>query len=342
MRRKLLFGIGASLLALLVVAGIWGWPLMTSREARVLHAVKRGVDAVHTRHSPYRFDDPYLAYIYPGENLSCPLAGCTATYRLLDAYFSIRMVPYLYYDEWLRAEKDEADAVLTAMQPVVEPMPFSNTLAEHDDNGIALDTACIFGYLTNDTAIARHAVAALDKNKNWLADDLYTTDAWRNIADETWCIRLLASESSNAELVTALTGRKIVEMGQFSRGQASVIDKAAALVHMVYLLDGVQDDIAAGFEKQYAENLVAYLPDPAIVENTLMNANILDALLTVNVHMSGTVPTAAFSTLFDRLLARQHKDGTWTETAGDDGLPVFTTLRVLTALGRFSDVASLL
>lgn len=315
---------------------------MTSLDARVLHAVKRGVSAVDARHTPYRFDDPYLQYVYPNEHLACPLAGCAVTYRLLDAYFSVRMVPYLYYDEWLGAEKDEADAVLAAMTPSVEQQPFSNTIEEHDDAGIALDTACIFGYLTENRTVAQHAVAALNEEQNWLADDYYADDAWRNIADETWCIRLLARTSSATALVQALTGRKIVEMERFFASDASVIDKTAALVHMAYLLDAVHDDIGAGFEKKYAEYLVASASEPTLVGNTLMTANILDALLTARARLPDVVPTATLRSLYERLVERQHRNGTWTESEGGDGLPVFTTLRALTALGRFFEVASVL
>lgn len=342
MRRKLLFGIGVPLFALLIVTGVWGWRFMTSLDARILHAVKRGVEAVDARHAPYRFDDPYLMYVYPGEHLSCPLAGCSATYRLLDAYFSIRMVPYLYYDEWLGAEKDEADAVLEAMKPVVEKQPFSNTITEQSADGIALDTACIFGYLMSDAVIAQHAVAALDGERNWLADDLYADDAWRNIADETWCIRLLARTSVGAELVQSLSGRKIVEMERLYASDADVVDKAAALVHMVAMLDGVHDDVAAGFERKYAQHLVRFVEDPMLTDNILMDANILDVLLTANMRMPGVVPEATFRALYERLLRRQGSEGTWSDHVGGDGLPVFTTFRVLTVLGRYHEVATLL
>ena len=35
------------------------------------------------------YDDDYLAYVYPGERLDCPLPDCRLTYRLLDAYINL-------------------------------------------------------------------------------------------------------------------------------------------------------------------------------------------------------------------------------------------------------------
>ena len=35
------------------------------------------------------YDDAYLAFVYPDEELECPLPDCRLTYRLLDAYINL-------------------------------------------------------------------------------------------------------------------------------------------------------------------------------------------------------------------------------------------------------------
>src|SRR3989344_2958444 len=182
------------------------------------------------------YEDNYLKFIYPEENLPLNL-----TYRKIDAYTNL-----IYIDKELGKDKtkkinyqiEEANNNLNSLIPYFENKSTFNTIKNVSD-GYALDTYCILGHLFNNTKIANN-IKGLIINDNLMQDNYYKEDKWRNIADETWCILLL--NNINKNVASALTDIKINETYNFLNSQNTIQDKAVVLIHIILLTNELNHD----------------------------------------------------------------------------------------------------
>lgn len=290
-------------------------------------STERGIRYLAGSYSSYDYDDPYLQYVYPGEALPCDSPYCRMTYRLLDGYFSVE---FLYRElsnpsVLLRPQLEDAERVFQFLLPTFRESPISNVTMNPSGSGIALDTMCILGFLTRDQLLAEHVLGALDADDNWIAETHYRDGRWRNIADETWCLRLLAVTGVASEQLSSLVEKQIVRADAFITGSAGVSDKAAVFLHMLRMLNDVPNERFQETMQRYASELQTLSGERSLQGDALLQANMLTALRTIGQRSDATKAVAR------RLRADQDADGAWRRREGEP-IPVLTTASVLTAL----------
>lgn len=329
MRKQIMIFIVAAVLVLGVALGWRTRPKTTIPTTG--SAVQNGLRYLATIYTPYHYPDSYLEYVYPGEALVCPLDGCTITYRILDAFFDVRFLQQeVEAPELIKAQISDVEKTFAAILPEWRTANLYNTIVSDGKPGIALDTACILGYTENDEAIADHVATFLTADGNLLKDDEYADDRWRNIADETWCIRLFARTGRQSQRLRELVQTKISEADQFLAQEQGEEFRIAVLFHMLYLLADLDDPHFTQKLRQYTEALATLAADPAIAENTFTQANILDALARVRFDDRDVLDRLARN-----ILLRQRADGSWTQTPRAGLFPVFTTFRATLALNKY-------
>lgn len=298
--------------------------------SKVQTAFQRGAKYIGSLPSTSSYPDSYLSYLYPDEHLTCPIPDCAVTYRLLDAWFNIVSLSRrsASFAAAARVQNDYADAVLTALVPAWRTANIVQSIRTTAAKGVALDTSCILGIMTHDEGLAKHVASFLDENNNWLQPMLYVQDAWRNIADETWCIRLLAAFPATQAPVATLLTKKAQEADAFLASTTDVSSRIAVLYHMIVLLRA-EGSTAADRAKlrSYVLQLEDVANDPAVLRDAYVQANVLEALA-----QSGESSADLLTAMIRRLVAAQGSDGSWSRGNGPDGFPVFTTLRALNAL----------
>ncbi|USN53467.1 MAG: hypothetical protein H6760_04910 [Candidatus Nomurabacteria bacterium] len=336
MRAK--YFLGALILTFGIVALAWyvGDPVQSvgAEDKQTKEAISRGLDFLAQSHHPYTFDDAYLQYLYPDENLSCPLPNCQLSYRLLDAYFAVAMLR----DRLSAKEKqsiqdvlEEQEAVFEILLPTWRTAPIEGTLRSEaaSSESVALDTYCLLGYLTKDKAMAEHALEYLSPSGEWFAADHFTSDQWRNIADETWCIRLLAVTETYPEQFANMVETKTIEVRGFLQSQKPVAEKIAAVYHVLLMIQEPGITQSAEQIPVLQETAAALIASASTQLDAVTMANSLE-MLTLS-HFS---TDSYVSGLREGLLRSQSTDGAW--RYGDDNqYAVFATLRSL--LGLTSD-----
>jgi hypothetical protein len=300
----------------------------------VSSSIARGLNFIAAAHTPYHFVDPYLEYVYSGEKLECGLPGCRATYRTLDAYFALTMIKPRLTQSETRAVSEvlaESDSVLADMVTRWRAKPIYNTLTstEADTEGIALDTYCILGTLTDDATMAQQAVKYLTPDGNWIADDNHKNDTWRNIADETWCLRLLARTNTAPERLAPMIQKKVEETRAYLDSTEPANFKLAVLYHMLILMKDLTGPNYSSLIKEY-QNSSAELFQSGVADNDpLALGNLLEALVeTKYVHV------AILRDVSQKLIGLQEADGAW-RAQGD--YPVFASLRSLAGLTAYQE-----
>src|SRR5881628_1519577 len=182
-------------------AGIGRSTLEPAREpdrARVGEAISRGARClVRDRDGP-NFRDPYLAYVYPEEELPSPPGAPTLTYRNVDAsaiLVSIGRDLAVSGDArvLLAPMIGQAETAIAGAVATWRGRGFSNVKEGARPGGIALDTYCAVGWLERDAIMAEEVAAALHGD-GWLPEALYDAgDEFRILTDEAWCLRLMAA-----------------------------------------------------------------------------------------------------------------------------------------------------
>ena len=316
-----------------VIVGL-GFLLRTKNHSVLLQnptqAIQRGLEFLETNHSAYHFSDPYLEYVYPGEAIACDLPDCRVTYRLLDAYFALAMFRGRLSTQEAAVVgpiATEQVAVFQDLVPRWRSLPLNNTLESkpQDANGIALDTYCILGVLEQDRAMAEQAVSFLNDQDRWLAAGLYTDDRWRNIADETWCLRLLAVTGVAADRLPALTERKAAEAREFLKTEQDASAKLGAIYHILALAADTGNALDQATVTEFQQAGAQLYASGSFSGNAMSLANLLEVLL-----LSGYTDRSLLAGLAYQLRGLQNVDGSWRVGAGD--YPVFVTLRTLNAL----------
>lgn len=336
MRAK--YFLGALILTFGIVTLAWyvGDPVQSvgAEDKQTKEAISRGLDFLEQSHQPYTFDDAYLQYVYPDENLSCPLAGCQLSYRLLDAYFAIAMLG----DRLSAKEKhsiqdvlDEQEGVFETLVPKWRTAAIEGTLRSEaaSTDSVALDTYCILGYLAEDKAMAEHVLEYLSPSGEWFAADHFTSDQWRNIADETWCIRLLAVTETYPEQFANMIETKTIEVRGFLQSQKPVAEKIAAAYHVLLMLNEPNIPYQVELIPELQSEVASLISGASTQLDPVTMANSLE-MLTLS-HFS---TDSYLSDLREGLLRAQSPDGAW-RYGDDDQYAVFATLRSL--LGLSSD-----
>lgn len=333
-------GVKYPLVALcLTVAAIIGLGFGLRQPRTISHsildtAVERGVEALARAHTPYQYDDPYLKFVYPGEDIACRAPGCRLTYRLLDAYFALTMIESRLTTNERAAIADqsqERDSAFADIGPRWRNAPIINTIMSTaaDSGGIALDTFCILGTLTHDQGLARRSLDYLTPDNNWIADDYYQDDRWRNIADETWCLRLAAETGILPDRLGNMIDRKIIETREFLKSNEPANAKLGVLYHMLLLLStkGAPDqpEVRAEFQSDAA----AIAQTGALDQDPIALGNLLEAMAA-----SGYSDQQFLAVAARHLLALQGADAAW-QNSGANRYPVFTTLRALAGLTAY-------
>ncbi|MFH0853689.1 MAG: hypothetical protein V1853_04775 [bacterium] len=285
-------------------------------------------------HSPYHYKDAYLEYVYPSEELDCSLPGCNITYRILDAYFDVTMLKrQLNFtgQEVIREQILESEAVYQDIVPIWQEANIYNTLksAEADQGGLAIDTYCILGYLQKDGAMAKRALDYLDESGEWLAEDAFPVDTWRNIADETWCMRLLAVTDTEPDNYGQMIQAKIEQTREFVDSDEPDSSKLGTLYHMLMFLSESDIQTSQAAVNELQQEIFKLEQTGAFNQDAVALANIIEALTVSNYY-----DEAYIANLADRLISLQLSDGSW--RAGPQQLyPVFSSFRALIALATF-------
>jgi hypothetical protein len=324
-------------LALLVVVASIGLSSADSQPGEpVADPLARGLGYLADAWQGDAYDDAYLQYVYTEEKLACPLADCQLTYRLLDAYINLAFLdqadvaPGPAKEQFLRGRE-----VLGAIVPLWRQQGIYNVTRTPQEGGIALDTYCIVGLLHEDATMARVVAGHLD-GEDWLAEDFYDpAQSFRKLADETWCVALLAVAGEDPVLVDKLVRLSVTRArGRLGESLSAEV-RANIALHLVYLLTRVGDPTLDEELVYFIEQLDRSAQDPALESDLLSQANILEALA-----RSGRVKSERLDEIAKMLLANQESDGGWHSRVGEQGsaLRVFTSLRALLALKRYEDL----
>jgi hypothetical protein len=294
-------------------------------------AVDRGLAFLARSWQGDAYDDEYLRFVYPDEKLDCPLPDCRLTYRLLDAYINLAFLDRAAVPHGpAQAQFSRGREVLEAIVPEWRERGLYNVKRDPVAGGVALDTYCIVGLLSEDRAMAGVAAAHLDGD-DWLPDNHYDDlQSFRKLADETWCVRLLQFASRPGRRQVPRLARAALDRGRELLAQDRPLEfRVNVALHLLYLLNDLDDRSLRGDRDPLEKLLLAAAEDPGIQNDLLSQANILEALAS-----GKDVPEPALRPLAERLLSHQEDDGGWHSMVGETGtgLRVFTTMRALLAL----------
>ena len=268
--------------------------------------------------------DAYLNFVYPDEEFPFGL-----TYRKVDYYINVVDL-YNRYSFEIEDYK-EADAGLKKLLEWSRGATLHNTIIRYDmPNEIALDTFCIIGALYNDTEAAGQTLSYLTEDLNIMVDDYYGEGQWGNIADESWAVILIKKTGIDNDIAERLLRIKLKEGKEFlANATYPFINKAAVTIHELLMLkefDGYKQE-----KDFWIHQGLSYLEDEQIKGNNLFMANLLDALLFLDVPKQKLVPYIAL------LKERKREGGYWLPMEGVEpgNGHIFTTPRVLIALEHF-------
>lgn len=266
------------------------------------------------------------------------MADCRLTYRLLDAYFMVEMLTSrLIGNErsLLRSQSDEANAVFEAIAPTWRQASILNTAksTEQDKDGLALDTYCILGYLKNDSSFSDTVLRYLGDD-GWLAPDAYLTDRWRNIADESWCLRLLAVTDKRPVQFETLIQAKIDQTKQFVQTNEPASSKLAVLYHALLMLNDFQNESYAAAITEFQNRSVELFNQKILpLRDPISLGNLVESLVA-----TGYSNKVELDKLVRNLIGFQTPDGAWRDE--QDQATVFSTFRALIGLASYRSKTS--
>ncbi|MBU0707974.1 hypothetical protein KKG41_06410 [Patescibacteria group bacterium] len=322
------------IIIIIVVAIAASANIYLSGQKTLKKSLDNGFQYLRSSYNDFSYDDDYLRYRYPGEELECPIANCDLTYRLLDAYFIVAMLNDAGVTEkQLGAQLGDSIEVLDAIKPIWQQGGIYNTQKSTGIEDYALDTYCIIGHHHADKKMA-DVVDHFRSGTDWLSEDYTLNDVWRNIADETWCTRLLILTEGDNQITQSLVKNLINETNTSLIG-TGLSDQQTILYHMVHLLKEAQslgltvENLDSSLSL-FTELLLTVTLEEELYNNPLIIANTLEALVTVNYPDQEKIHDLA-----NRLILLQEKDGLWLPEASATQGQVFTTLRAVLALVKY-------
>ncbi|MFH1409684.1 MAG: hypothetical protein ABIH34_07270, partial [Nanoarchaeota archaeon] len=263
----------------------------------------------------------YLSYVYPGEDLECPLPDCEITYRSLDRDFNLFFLGELGLGGVLRDDISSAERRIFAIATSWEGKGIYNVLHQPEEDGIALDTYCIVGLLTENEVMAQTVLETYNDG-HWLSDDYYQGESsFRRLADESWCVRLLLATSPGTdEPVDMIVEETLI----LHESPVSDLAKMIGTLHTLFVLHDAKDARLSLYQDYVYQHI------PLIEEDTLTLANVMDALLQTG------FPKEKLSSVQKDLVSRQHEEGFWYANPDEEkNAHVFTTFRAVSALARY-------
>lgn len=304
-------------------------------EGRADHAIDAGLGFIAAAWTGDGFEDEYLRFRYPGEELDCPLPECVLTYRLLDAYFNLVMLLSIRPDLGPAGTLGErADQTLRSLLPAWRARGLYNVLRDPDPDGIALDTYAILAWLYRDVAMA----GVVERHRTgwgWMADDFYApAERFRKVADEAWAVRL-HSATADGPCQVKLIGAIVAGAREVIESPAPLEARVNAALHAVYVLQDGRTPFEAELE-DLERFLRASVGEPELAGDVLSLANVLDALA-----LDASRAADDLADLVAMLLGHQQPDGSWPPRAGATGsrLRVFATLRSTLGLVRWRQLS---
>jgi len=270
-------------------------------------------------------NDSYLTYVYSSENLPFNL-----TYRKIDFYSNLYIL-HKFYGYNVENYKFINES-LNNFSEWSNSQSFSNTIIRTGMPTLALDTYCIVKYYRNDSNGAKKILDYITEDYNIMADNYYTQDVWRNIADETWCVMLIKKTNINDSLSKTLLSIKLKEGRSFLLNDSyDEISKAGIVLHELYLLkefEGYQQEKNFWIDKAFY-----YLSQEEILQNNLMLSDFVDILLEYNITKKDV------EKFVDLLNSRKNSNGYWDldQNVTTKRFQIFTTSRVLIALAHFNE-----
>jgi hypothetical protein len=303
--------------------------------------IRQGLACLARSYDGNSFQDEYLQYVYPGEDLSSSLPGTRLTYRILDAYFIVLMMHEAGIDPGpARPLFDRAAAVTAALVPAWRVKGIYNLRSHPAAGGIALDTYAILARLAHDSVMSGVVEAGLDGD-GWLSPDFYTgPESFRRLADESWAARALLAAGPHPEVGIRVLERICREAQESLAGEKDPISKANLVIHALDAIGDVppgaaEEEEAARrgvlvrFRSSLRKEGIGLLEESAVRRDTLTYANLSGSLV-----RDGALSRRALEPILRELLRRQEKDGCWDVSMDEPGASgrTFATARVVLAL----------
>jgi hypothetical protein len=310
---------------------------------RVGEALARAAGCLERDRDGASFRDPYLTYVYPGEHLPSPPGAPPLTYRNVDAAAILVSIGHeLGVSSDARAALapmiGQAETALTGAVATWRGRGFSNVRVGARPGGIALDTYCTVGWLKRDAIMAEEAEAALHGD-GWLPVALYDSgDEFRLIADESWCLRLIAATGRLGQDARRVLERHAAVFRDHARERPGDIETFYEALHLGMVLaepslrrarQGLMGEVVAALQGWATAD-----PRDLLEWANLASADVLRIpSISAGDHLRGDAARV--------VLDLQQDDGCWASPGA--GPPragaTFLTLRAVLALAQWSGKA---
>jgi hypothetical protein len=288
------------------------------------------------------FRDPYLAYVYPEENLPSPPGAPRLTYRNVDAAaILVSIGREMGGAGGLATMIREAETAIEGAVGAWRGRGFSNVRKGARPEGIALDTFCTIGWLARDAMMADEAAGALHGD-GWLPEALYDQgDEYRLLADEAWCLRLLAATGRLGGASERVLERHAAAFREHARERPEATTTFYEALHLGMVL---AETPLRSREKRLLDEVVAALRGWAFAHAPGGQADPRDALEWANLASADVLKIPSVSArdslrgrAVEVVLDTQGNDGCW--ASDGEGTPrtgvTFVTLRAVLALAQW-------
>jgi hypothetical protein len=170
----------------------------------------------------------------------CPFDNETFLYKQIDAsldFVFLKNEPMNV--SGLEKEIEEADKFL---RNITTSLPNSSVDYTYLDSSrtkgdFAFDLYCILGWTYNDTEVY-HIMRNELKPYGWTNPN--TTDKFRKLIDETWCISLLAENNEDEQTIKHQVNIKQSEFYEFINGTQYQDRKVVSAVHLLLMFDRLE------------------------------------------------------------------------------------------------------
>lgn len=212
-----------------------------------------------------------------------------------------------------------------------ETIDYSYIDSSRAHGDIAMDTTCILGWTYNDTYLYQRMRGEL-KDYGWTNPN--TTEPFRKLIDETWCISLLAENNENKSTVFHLVDLKKQEFSSYINGNDYVDRKIIGGLHLLLMFNRLQKygyDISPydGFVNSVEGYVVNTTQSAKLVYPIEVYHNDLYILSLIRYSDKQFLQNLA-----EKLLQMQNADGSWYATP-DGQISMLETQRAMIALNLF-------
>jgi len=266
----------------------------------------------------------------------CPFDNETFLYKQIDASLDFVFLK----DEpmnvsGLEKKIEEADKFLRS---VLQELPNKSIDYSYIDNSrekgdFALDLYCILGWTYNDTAI--YGIVRSELNPyGWV--NPRTSDDFRKLIDETWCISLLAQNSEDEQTIRHQLNIKQSEFYEFVNGTQYQDRKVVSAAHLLLMFDRLEK---YGYDVSEYKDLIefskSYIVDSINGKYRKLSYPLEDYHLALYpLSMIHYTDKTFLQGLAEKILQMQNDDGSWI-VGTLNRYRVMSTLRCMMALNLF-------